>query len=97
MANPLELGGVSKPLADYTLAEIETGAQGARPARPGDRRPMNKGSNLALLAETMRGAGAGTVADLGPDAVGRWEQMFGLQFASKAQIFKSLGSRQQNE
>jgi hypothetical protein len=44
----------------------------------------------------MRDADAETVADLGPDAVGRWEQMFGLQFASKAQIFKSLGSRQQN-
>jgi hypothetical protein len=93
MGREVRTGTESKPLGDCTLIEIETLADGAAPASPARNNVSDK-ATYASLAEAMRQEGAQSVADLGEDAVGRWEASLNLQYASADQIFKAISKDQ---
>ena len=93
MGREVRIGTESKPLSDCTLSEIEILAGGATPASPAGNNISDK-AVYASLAEEMRQVGAPSVADLGEDAVGRWEVGLNLQYASADQIFKATSKNQ---
>ena len=93
MAQKVKLNdGSEKALADCTLADIETKAEGASPATTIGNNVSTE-AMYASLADKMRKAGAETVADLGNQEVKRWEQSLCLHYGSTKEALLRLFRR----
>jgi hypothetical protein len=91
MAHNANIAGVSKALAECTVADAELMANGELPAAPGLGRQPTTERMWASLAQAMRNADAATVGDLGDVAVGGWESALGLHYGSATDVLRSLG------
>jgi len=91
MARNVDIAGVSKPLAECTIADVEVMANGERPAAPGLGREPTPERMWATLVQEMRRVGAETVGDLGDTVVARWETGLGLHYGDATDVLRSLG------